>query len=115
MCRAVAEEQAQADGYRAEKGFFRLSLYYTFLHFAALLAQVKAATVDAYAHQDLPFEQVVDALVTFSRYAVPQPLLMDVVDTMGRFGRLQLVKSPVHGLTLVSFDRAGATHVFARH
>jgi DNA excision repair protein ERCC-3 len=51
-------------------------------------------------------EQVVDALVTFSRYAVPQPLLMDVVDTMGRFGRLQLVKSPVHGLTLVSSDRA---------
>lgn len=51
-------------------------------------------------------EQVVDALVTHSRYAVPQPLLMDVVDTMGRFGRLQLVKSPVHGLTLVSLDRA---------
>ncbi len=51
-------------------------------------------------------EQVVDALVSYSRYAVPQPLLMDIVDTMGRFGRLQLVKSPVHGLTLVSFDRA---------
>ncbi len=51
-------------------------------------------------------EQVVDALVSFSRYAVPQPLLMDIVDTMGRFGRLQLVKSPVHGLILVSFDRA---------
>ncbi|WP_369074059.1 DNA repair helicase XPB [Gordonia sp. OPL2] len=51
-------------------------------------------------------EQVVDALVTYSRYAVPQPLLMDVVDTMGRFGRLQLVKNPAHGLTLVSFDRA---------
>ncbi|WP_045824187.1 DNA repair helicase XPB [Williamsia herbipolensis] len=51
-------------------------------------------------------EQVVDALVSFSRYAVPQPLLMDIVDTMGRFGRLQLVKSPVHGLTLVSLDRA---------
>ena len=51
-------------------------------------------------------EQVVDALVTHSRYAVPQPLLMDIVDTMGRFGRLQLVKHPAHGLTLVSFDRA---------
>ncbi|GAA1456774.1 DNA repair helicase XPB [Williamsia maris] len=51
-------------------------------------------------------EQVVDALVSFSRYAVPQPLLMDIVDTMGRFGRLQLVKSPVHGLILVSYDRA---------
>ncbi|MFW0785466.1 DNA repair helicase XPB [Gordonia sp. CPCC 206044] len=51
-------------------------------------------------------EQVVDALVTYSRYAVPQPLLMDIVDTMGRFGRLQLVKNPAHGLTLVSLDRA---------
>ncbi|WP_067568391.1 DNA repair helicase XPB [Nocardia acidivorans] len=51
-------------------------------------------------------EQVVDALVKFSRYAVPQPLLVDIVDTMARYGRLQLVKSPVHGLTLVSLDRA---------
>ncbi|MFT4201305.1 DNA repair helicase XPB [Gordonia sp. (in: high G+C Gram-positive bacteria)] len=51
-------------------------------------------------------EQVVDALVSHSRYAVPQPLLMDIVDTMGRFGRLQLVKHPAHGLTLVSLDRA---------
>ena len=47
-------------------------------------------------------EQVVDALVSYSRYAVPQPLLVDIVDTMARYGRLQLVKSPAHGLTLVS-------------
>src|SRR5437868_5275168 len=51
-------------------------------------------------------EQVVDALVSFSRYAVPQPLLVDIVDTMARYGRLQLVKHPAHGLSLVSFDRA---------
>ncbi|MFF2552878.1 DNA repair helicase XPB [Nocardia sp. NPDC058058] len=51
-------------------------------------------------------EQVVDALVKFSRYAVPQPLLVDIVDTMARYGRLQLVKNPAHGLTLVSLDRA---------
>ncbi|MBM7367500.1 DNA repair helicase XPB [Gordonia hydrophobica] len=51
-------------------------------------------------------EQVVDALVTHSRFPVPQPLLVDVVDTMGRFGRLQLTKNPAHGLTLVSLDRA---------
>src|SRR5690242_977055 len=51
-------------------------------------------------------EQVVDALVRFSRYAVPQPLLVDVVDTMGRYGRLQLSQSPVHGLVLVALDRA---------
>jgi len=51
-------------------------------------------------------EQVVDALVRFSRFAVPQPLLVDVVDTMGRYGRLQLTSSPVHGLVLASLDRA---------
>src|SRR6266567_402078 len=45
-------------------------------------------------------EQVVDALVTYSRFAVPQPLLVDVVDTMSRYGRLQLAKNPAHGLTL---------------
>ncbi|RDD73195.1 heme o synthase [Paracoccus versutus] len=33
------ENQAQADGYRVEKRYFRLSLYYTFLHFLALLVQ----------------------------------------------------------------------------
>ena len=51
-------------------------------------------------------EQVVDALVRFSRYAVPQPLLVDIVDTMGRYGRLQLTNSPVHGLVLIALDRA---------
>src|SRR5438094_8490147 len=52
-------------------------------------------------------EQVVDALVRYSRYAVPQPLLVDVVDTMGRYGRLQLTHSPVHGLVMAARDRAG--------
>ena len=42
----------------------------------------------------------------FSRYAVPQPLLVDIVDTMARYGRLQLVKHPAHGLMLLSLDRA---------
>jgi DNA excision repair protein ERCC-3 len=51
-------------------------------------------------------EQVVDALVRFSRYAVPQPLLVDIVDTMGRYGRLQLANSPVHGLVMIALDRA---------
>ena len=51
-------------------------------------------------------EQVVDALVRFSRYQVPHALLVDVADTMDRYGRLQLVKHPVHGLVLVSLDRA---------
>ncbi|MBD8505836.1 DEAD/DEAH box helicase [Hoyosella sp. G463] len=59
-------------------------------------------------------EQVVDALVRFSRYPVPQALLVDIVDTMGRYGRLQLVKHPAQGLTLVSLDRAVLTEVM-RH
>mgnify|MGYP002653821684 CR=1 FL=1 len=36
------EDQAVADGYRAEKSFFRLSLVYLFAHFAALLVQAMA-------------------------------------------------------------------------
>ncbi|HEY2174806.1 MAG TPA: DNA repair helicase XPB, partial [Mycobacteriales bacterium] len=51
-------------------------------------------------------EQVVDALVRFSRYAVPHALLVDVADTMDRYGRLQLQKDPAHGLILVALDRA---------
>jgi DNA excision repair protein ERCC-3 len=51
-------------------------------------------------------EQVVDALSRYSRYPVPQPLLIDVVDTMGRFGRLQLMQNPAHGLVLNALDRA---------
>ncbi len=34
-----SEDAAQADGYKVEKRYFRLSLYYTFLHFLALLVQ----------------------------------------------------------------------------
>ena len=45
-------------------------------------------------------EQVVDALFEFSRYPVPHALLVDVADTMDRYGRLQLVKHPAHGLVL---------------
>ncbi len=51
-------------------------------------------------------EQVVDALVRFSRYAVPHALLVDVADTMDRFGRLRLENDPVHGLVLRTSDRA---------
>lgn len=37
-------------------------------------------------------EGVVDALITYSRYAVPNALLVDVADTMARYGRLTLEK-----------------------
>jgi len=50
-------------------------------------------------------EQVVDALVKYSRYPVPHALLVDVADTMARYGRLQLQKHPTHGLVLSTTDR----------
>lgn len=51
-------------------------------------------------------EQVVDALIGFSRYPVPHALLVDVAETMARYGRLRLEKDPAHGLVLASTDRA---------
>jgi DNA excision repair protein ERCC-3 len=51
-------------------------------------------------------EQVVDTLLTHSRYAVPHALLVDVAETMDRYGRLRLDKHPTHGLVLASTDRA---------
>ncbi|HEV8055659.1 MAG TPA: DNA repair helicase XPB [Nocardioidaceae bacterium] len=51
-------------------------------------------------------EQVVDTLLAHSRYAVPHALLVDIAETMARFGRLRLDKHPVHGLLLTSTDRA---------
>src|SRR5688572_28784434 len=50
-------------------------------------------------------EQVVDTLLSYSRYAVPHALLVDVAETMARYGRLRLEKHPVHGLVLASIDR----------
>jgi DNA excision repair protein ERCC-3 len=50
-------------------------------------------------------EQVVDTLLRFSRYAVPHNLLVDVAETMARYGRLRLEKHPTHGLVLATTDR----------
>ncbi|MEZ0579635.1 DNA repair helicase XPB [Nocardioides sp. MH1] len=50
-------------------------------------------------------EQVVDTLLAYSRYAVPHSLLVDVAETMARYGRLRLEKHPVHGLVLATTDR----------
>jgi DNA excision repair protein ERCC-3 len=50
-------------------------------------------------------EQVVDTLLTYSRYSVPHALLVDVAETMARYGRLRLEKHPTHGLVLSSTDR----------
>src|SRR5581483_10120042 len=51
-------------------------------------------------------EQVVDALLRWSRYPVPQSVLVDVAETMARYGRLVLEIDPVHGLVLRATDRA---------
>jgi DNA excision repair protein ERCC-3 len=50
-------------------------------------------------------EQVVDALISYSRFPVPHALLVDVAETMGRYGRLRLENDPAHGLVLRSTDK----------
>jgi DNA excision repair protein ERCC-3 len=51
-------------------------------------------------------ESVVDALLRFSRYPVPHALLVDIAETMDRYGRLKLQNDPAHGLVLRTCDRA---------
>ncbi|GMA30368.1 DNA repair helicase XPB [Litorihabitans aurantiacus] len=51
-------------------------------------------------------EGVVDTLVRYSRYPVPHALLIDVAETMDRYGRLQILSDPAHGLVLHALDRA---------
>jgi DNA excision repair protein ERCC-3 len=62
------------------------------------LWNARAAGLDA--------EKVIDTLLEYSRYAVPHALLVDIAETMSRYGRLRLEAHPVHGLTLVSSDPA---------
>ena len=51
-------------------------------------------------------EQVIDTLIKYSRYSVPHSILIDVAETMSRYGRLRLEADPVHGLILVTTDTA---------
>ena len=65
---------------------------------AELLAQVKSTTLDAYAHQDLPFEQVVEALAP-ERSLSYSPVFQAVLSLNNtRGGRYQDVRLP--GLTV---------------
>jgi DNA excision repair protein ERCC-3 len=50
-------------------------------------------------------EGVVDSLIKYSRYPVPHALLVDVAETMDRYGRLQLVNEPDYGLVLRGLDK----------
>lgn len=59
-------------------------------------------------------EQVVHALETYSRFPVPQALLIDVAETMSRYGRVRLHKHPAHGLILESEEPAILAELF-RH
>ncbi|MDJ0354599.1 DNA repair helicase XPB [Paenarthrobacter sp. PH39-S1] len=60
------------------------------------LWNARAAGLDA--------EQVLDTLLKYSRFPVPHALLIDVAETMSRYGRLRLEKDPVHGLVLRTDD-----------
>ena len=51
-------------------------------------------------------EMVIDTLIKYSRYAVPHSILVDVAETMSRYGRLRIEADPVHGLILVTTDTA---------
>ncbi len=51
-------------------------------------------------------EGVIDTLLRYSRYAVPHALLVDIADTMEKYGRLRLMDDPVNGLVMVSNDRS---------
>ncbi len=56
-------------------------------------------------------EQVVDTLLEYSRYPVPHALLVDIAETMSRYGRLELLSHPSHGLVLHAHDTAVLTEV----
>ncbi|CAB4370538.1 MAG: helicase [Actinobacteria bacterium] len=51
-------------------------------------------------------EMVIDTLIKYSRYAVPHSILVDVAETMSRYGRLRLEADPIHGLILITTDTA---------
>lgn len=51
-------------------------------------------------------EQLVDVLERYSRFPVPQSLLIHVAETMSRYGRVRLIQHPAHGLVLESQEPA---------
>ncbi|NUL60129.1 DEAD/DEAH box helicase [Brevibacterium luteolum] len=58
-------------------------------------------------------ESVIDALLEYAKHPVPHELLLDIVETMERFGVLTLEQSPVHGLVLHSQDAALLTELIS--
>jgi DNA excision repair protein ERCC-3 len=60
------------------------------------LWNARAAGLDA--------EKVLDTLLKYSRFPVPHSLLIDIEETMSRYGRLRLEKDPQHGLVMRTDD-----------
>ncbi len=60
------------------------------------LWNARAAGLDA--------EQVLDTLLKYSRFPVPHALLIDIEETMSRYGRLRLEKDAQHGLVMRTDD-----------
>ena len=58
-------------------------------------------------------ESVIDALLEYAKHPVPHELLLDIVETMERFGVLTLEQSPAHGLVLHSEDAALLSELIA--
>nr|VDG62652.1 helicase [Streptococcus thermophilus] len=56
-------------------------------------------------------EQAVDVLERYSRFPVPQALLIDVAETMARYGRIRLIKHPAHGLILEADEEMILTEI----
>ena len=90
------------DGHRSIRRARALEHIHTYRLSSLGLWNARAAGHDA--------EQVVDALLRFSRYPVPSSLLVEVADTMDRYGRLRIEKHPA-GLILASSDRPVLTEV----
>lgn len=59
-------------------------------------------------------EQVVDVLETYSKFPVPQSLLVDTAETMSRYGRLRLQNHLTQGLILETTERTVLEEV-SRH
>lgn len=49
-------------------------------------------------------EQAVDVLERYAKFPVPQSILIDVAETMSRYGRVRILKHPAHGLILETDD-----------
>lgn len=60
------------------------------------LWNARAAGLDA--------EHVLDTLLKYSRFPVPHSLLIDIEETMSRYGRLRLEKDAIHGLVMRTDD-----------